>query len=261
MRRPTAFLRCGLLVITVAACGGVTTTPGATSNGGAPQGEGGQAVSSGGAGANSFGEGTAATFGGGTGGASTGGGPALARNPACPVEIPESGSPCSASDPAVSCEYRTAGKPAWCITSVGCDPLGDGSVPNPSYGWQVASCLANAPDCPSSYAAASGATCTTQGNACGYDEGSCNCGQCWRGAPGTPDSSTALQWNCATWAGNCQSPRPLFGDACDPSLEGTSCNECSASGPAMQCKDGYWEAALPAPCPPFTVSCTTPYYD
>jgi hypothetical protein len=44
-------------------------------------------------------------------------------------------------------------------------------------------------------------------------------------------------------------------------MGGSSCNECSASGPGMQCKDGYWQAAPPAPCPSFTVSCTTPYYD
>lgn len=260
MRWPTAFLRYGLLVTTVAACGGVTTT-GAALNGDATQGEGGRVVASGGAGANSFGQGTAATFGGGTGGASTGGSAGVARNPACPVEIPESGAACSTSDQAVSCEYRTPGEPAWCITSVGCDPLGDGTVQNQAYGWSVASCLANSADCPSSYATAAGASCTTQGNGCGYDEGSCSCGQCWRGTPGAPDSSTALQWNCATWAGDCPSPRPLFGDACDPSMEGVSCNECSAAGPPMQCKGGYWQAAPPAPCPAFTVSCATPYHD
>lgn len=152
------------------------------------------------------------------------------RNPHCPSDVPESGTPCAAS---VACEYLTTPAPTYCAIFAACGANGGGSL-QWTVGYPDPSCGNTASSCPATFG--SGEQNCQVNATCDYPEGRCTCVEC---------TSTTSAWLCEQSRDDCPSGA-LLGDAC--TSEGTICGACGVA-PAMTCRNGYWDLAGAVPCP------------
>lgn len=188
----------------------------------------------------------------------TGHGPTVvpqARDPRCPMALPDAGTACDPSAGPLECEYGgdSLGR---CTQSTACALQTDGSYRFQSY--PSSGCDPNPTDCPASYDAAA-ATSQIIADAgycelgdeffCNYPEGLCNCGSaastlaCRCIAPGYASGYGVQQ---AADGGNaCPAQRPLSGAGCNSEglwcLYADACSRGFSIGPSMACIRGYWE--------------------
>jgi hypothetical protein len=156
-----------------------------------------------------------------------------AWSPVCPNDQPAPGTPCTAQQARVICEYSNTERAACGDATVACVrgewvPNGAMCLPPPG---------ANPPACPSSFPASIAVTaCPASGPpfTCIYPEGLCDCGY---------EMLVSTQtWSCYREPG-CL-PRPRLGAACDGADRApTSCTYQTCDY-VQGCVDGYWQQNL-----------------
>jgi hypothetical protein len=161
----------------------------------------------------------------------------------CPAQVPTAGHGC-AHDGLV-CEYGASTVES-CNTVATCSQS-QWQVQSPGASMNCAS--SPGPMCPASYSAVPrNMHCSNFDLVCDYPEGRCACEAL--GGPVPLDASAAARWACQDpGSGNCPTPRPLLGSACNQA--GVTCNygACSVpGGSAEQCNNGIWTPAA-IPCP------------
>ena len=166
-------------------------------------------------------------------------------SPVCPTAAPAAGTACSQEN--LQCEYGSAWWSVACDTVMQCQasaPGGAGgqwSVYKPSYEPCTPQPGANPPSCPADFGSVpQGSSCSTNGVACYYAQGLCQC-QVPLGGPIEIDGGTGY-WGCVPEQG-CPFPRARLGTAC--TSEGAFCTyeECSYG---QTCSKGIWQATLEA---------------
>jgi hypothetical protein len=213
------------LLAFAARCGSVSTS---SDGGGAGKGgQGGTAGAGHAAGASgTAGAGTAGSGGGGAGVAGAGGSDGGLDGPAC---APTGGGAC------VYCPNGYLTGPGGCATC-SCKPGDAGVVAD-----AAAEGPANPAGCPASYAATTGALCSSGNITCDYEEGRCACESC-RGT----DGGFASKFTCRNWdsgGAGCPARSPSVGSTC--ATAGQTCDYdgfCSVSvGDNLMCVNGHWQ--------------------
>lgn len=151
-----------------------------------------------------------------------------------PAKCPPSAPSGACSDDGLECEYGSNPSPDCnllfrCTGGTWADLNGGNGCPPQSA-------------CPGTYASVPvGQTCSPEGVACGYTEGTCTC------AHGSPVQQSAT-WHCFPAQAGCPSPRPNLGTPCEAPAS-TTCNYGACNdGVALQCQGGVWRE-VETPCP------------
>jgi hypothetical protein len=165
----------------------------------------------------------------------------------CPASVPTPDTQCDHYGPA--CEYPTPGRPR-CPVEATCDPnyfTWSVAAPTATCGMAPVGCPATLTSTPN------GTPCTSSGVQpyCDYDEGRCQCVDCYD----TYFHTATSTWRCSRWdavGGGCPLARPLTGSSC--SSPGQTCRyqsnpTCVFLGLDVACVDGLWEIADPVPNP------------
>ncbi len=174
-----------------------------------------------------------------------------ARDPRCPVMVPEERSPCTSI---VTCEYGGDAHHD-CTTSATCASDGSEAPVWHTYS-PAAGCGVNSGGCPATFGALKeGSACPGDQVLCDYDEGRCGCIGCGASATGP----TGSVWSCRKWdsgGDGCPPISPLLGDACQTPDKFCTYNGCGISvGVSMQCSTGYWRPVANTALACRTLSC------
>ena len=168
---------------------------------------------------------------------------------ACPVLVPDSGSPCQQPGE-LDCEYGNDWNPqcnevAQCWRGGPLNATWQVQLPYQGTDFACPSATSLSPSCPSSVPETQtgvGSACTSAGVFCPYGPVMCGCIQ--QDSSGA-DASYSFSWVCSSPGPGCPAARPRIGSACSTSQQGAFCEYavCGVGG-ATSCENGVWAEGI-----------------